>query len=159
NMTVSAPARRVLSLRVFDWDDDGQEDVLVGCDEGIFDGGNLLLKVVNHANGFELQDATSASGYELQMLAMGIANVDANDDGIQDVLISNFGHIALLDRSQHPAVDRGREWASAAYGVPIVGAEPTYSMFDSTDPDQAALGRFQAQFLDTSSTTFPTTKW
>jgi hypothetical protein len=75
-----------------DADLDGDLDLYVGNDAGPYIDPNLLLK--NDGTGHFTRDVDC--GCELEMLTMGVAVGDANQDGLPDLYITDVGSPALL---------------------------------------------------------------
>jgi hypothetical protein len=160
-VTVDAPRRRVQALRVADWDGDGRDEVLAGADVGMISGGNQLLRVEPGPGGvgFALRDATVGSGFDHEVLSMGVALVDADEDGRDEVLVTNLGWPLLLRRASGVVTDVGRMLMPDSFGLLVPGQMPHYRYFDPENLREAALARFQEEYLDEHSPLFPSTKW
>lgn len=153
---VDAPARRAQALRLMDRDGDGQDELLVVADFGMIDGGNQVLRVLPQAGGgFSLRDATAGTGFDQQVFGMGLGVLDVDGDGRDELLVTNFGCNALIS----DGVDRAVELGADAYGVRLPNERPSFRGFDLEHAREGALARFQERYLDTSSTSMPTTKW
>jgi len=159
-MPVTAPRRRVQGLRMHDWTGDGRDELLVTNDIGTYDGGNLLLRVEATAGGgFALRDATAGSGFDQELYGMGIGLIDIDEDGRNEVVLTNVGHNVVLTGRQGLSRDVNLLFTREAYGMVIPGEMPTLRSFDLENPRERAWGRFQDLYLDPRSPRFPTTKW
>jgi hypothetical protein len=160
SMTVDAPARRVQGLKVFDWDDDGHDEVLVAADFGMLDGGSQVLRVATTpGGGLTLRDATAGSRFDHAIFGMGIGVLDVDGDGRDEVLVANFGRNVLLRRAGGVGTDVATALGADAYGMLVPGDAPRFRAFDPEHPWEGPMGRFQSLYLDESSPVFPTTKW
>lgn len=157
---VALGPRRVLGIRAFDWDDDGRDEVLVGADFGMFNAPNALLRVRPTAGGgVALQDATEGTGFAVGMFAMGIAPLDVDGDGRDEIYIPNIGPNVLLRREAGVGRDVAAPLGADAYGETIPGRQPEYRYFDPENPREGPMGRYQDAFLRPSSGLFVTSKW
>jgi len=82
-------------LATFDYDDDGLMDVyflsgtpLRGTGQDAPRGGNALYR---NLGGFRFADTTQTAGIGLAGYGLGVAAADYNNDGHQDLYVSNFG--------------------------------------------------------------------
>ncbi len=156
---VTLSARRVQGLRLFDWDDDGHDEVLVCADFGMFDGGNAVLRIDGRGGALALRDVSAGTGFDLPIFAMGVAPIDADGDGRDEVLVSNIGREVLFQRTAGHARDVAVALGADAYGMVITGMRPTFRALDPDNPLEGPIGVFQDAYLDARSPLFPTVKW
>ena len=148
--------RRVQTVRMIDLDGDGRDEVVFASDFGMLNGGNGVLRVTpSPGGGFTFTDITAATGFDQQVFAMGIGVLDVDGDGHDDVLVANFGRNVLFSNGR----DRAAELGADVYGVNIPGVRPMYRSFDPDNAIEGPMGRFQDQYIVTSSMAMPTTKW
>ncbi len=159
SVPVTAPPRFVQGMRLFDWDDDGQDEVLVAADFGMFGGPNQVLRIDRSGGGLALRDATAGTGFDLPIFGMGVAALDVDGDGRDEVHVPNIGRDVTFQRT----AGRGREVAAAlgttAYGMVIPGERPMFRALDPGNALEGPIGAFQTAYMDERSTVFPTTKW
>lgn len=158
-MPVTAPRRRVQGLRMHDWTGDGRDELLVTSDIGTYDGGSLLLRVELTPEGFALRDATAGSGFDHELYGMGMGLIDIDEDGRNEVVLTNIGHDVVLTGRQGLSRDVNLQLTRDCYGMVIPGEMPTFRYFDHENPRERAWGRFQDMYFDQRSPRFPTTKW
>lgn len=158
-MPVTAPRRRVQGMRMHDWTGDGRDDLLVTCDIGTYDGGNLMLRVELTPEGFALRDATAGSGFDHELYGMGLGLIDIDEDGRNEAVLTNIGHNVVLTGGQGLSRDVNLQLTRDSYGMVIPGEMPTFRWFDMENPRERAWGRFQDMYFDPRSPRFPTTKW
>ncbi len=158
-MPVTAPRRRVQGMRMHDWTGDGRDELLVTNDIGTYDGGSLLLRVESTPEGFALRDATAGSGFDHELYGMGMGLLDIDEDGRNEVVLTNIGHNVVLTGRQGLSADVNLLLARDCYGMVIPGEMPTFRFFDEENPRERAWGRFQDLYFDQRSARFPTTKW
>lgn len=157
---VDAPACRAQAIALADWDGDGQDDVLVGTDYGMFFGGDMVLRPgVAPGGGLTLGNVTAGSGFNHEIFTMGIGAIDVNGDGQDEFLLTNLGRNVLLSRSAGRVTDVAVALGADAYGMLIPGATPQFRYFDPSSSREGPYGRFQADYFDRSSPAFPSTKW
>ncbi len=156
-----ATPRRAQALRMFDWDDDGIDELLVAADFGMLDGGNQVLRAIVDPAGtpLALRDATAGTGFDQQFFGMGIAAIDADGDGRDEVLVTNFGRDVLLRRDASGSTDVAAALGAQLYGFSIPGAAPRYRSFDPMHVWEGPMGTFQRTWLREGAPEFPTTKW
>ncbi len=160
-VTVDAPPHGSLAIRALDWDDDGFDELLVATDFGMLDGGNQILRVVPDPGGvgFSLRDGTAGTGFDQEIFGMGIAAIDADGDGRDEVIVTNFGRNLLLRRSAGVGTDVAVALGADAYGMWLGGPPPHYRYFDPDSPFEGGFARFTAGYLDPASPQYPSTKW
>ena len=157
---VNAPARRAQALALTDLDGDGRDEVLAVTDTGEVDGGNLVLRVdAAPGGGFALTDVTAGTGFDRGGFSMGVAPVDVDGDGRDEVLVTNFGCNQLFALRGGRLEDTAAIFAAEAYGFVDPAAHPVFRAFDMENPMEGAMGRFQQRYLLSSSPAMPTTKW
>lgn len=152
---------RAIALAMVDWDHDGRDEVLVAADQGLFIGGNQLLRVEPGAGGvgFRLREATAGTGLDVPMAGMGVARIDVDEDGTDEVLITNFGRNLLIKNDRGVAQDVTRMFGAESYGFEVPGQWPTFRTLDDENPAERALYQFRQRFLDHESPLFMGTKW
>ncbi|MEZ4394619.1 MAG: CRTAC1 family protein [Polyangiales bacterium] len=155
---VAAEARRALSIRWHDLDLDGRDELLVIADFGMLNGGNQVLRVEGQGDALTLREAPVPQGFGAEIFGMGVAPIDVDRDGRDELMISNFGRNLLLQRRGDAWVDVAEALGGGAYGIVTNEANP-WSEFDPEHPWMGPLDGFQAQYLDPASPLAPTTKW
>jgi len=159
-IAVSMAPRRVQGIRIFDWDDDGRDEVLIAADFGMFEAPNAILRLEVSAGGaLALRDEGGGSGFDVAMFGMGIAALDVDGDGRDEVLLPNIGPQVLLRREAGRGRDVAAALGAAAYGVAVPGERPTFRYFDPESPREGPLARYQAAYLRPTASLFPTASW
>ena len=154
---VRAGARYVQAIRVMDLDRDGRDEVLVGADFGMLRGGNQVLDVVLAAEGVSLRERAVA-GLSPALFAMGVAPIDADGDGVDEVLVTNYGRNALLSRRGDAWVDVAASLGADVYGFRL--ARPVeLPAFDPSGRWMGPMSAFSRAYLDERSAATPSTKW
>lgn len=156
-MHVAAGARQVQAMRVLDIDGDGRDEVLVGADNGMVAGGNQVLDVVADPRGFALRERPAA-GFEHAMLAMGIAALDVDSDGADEVVVTNYARNVMVTRRRGALVDVASTLGGDAYGFEI-GDRPTVPDYNPDFGWMSYFARFIRAFVDDRATAHPSTKW
>ncbi len=156
---VTLTPRRVQGMRLFDWDDDGHDEVLVSSDFGMFDGANAVLRIDRSGGSLALRDASAGTGFDLAMFGMGVATIDADGDGRDEVLVSNIGRQVLFQRTAGHGRDVAAALGADAYGMVIAGMRPTFRALDPGNALEGPIGVFRDAYLDARSPLFPTVKW
>ncbi len=157
-VTVLAAPRRALALRWHDLDGDGVDELIVGNDFGMLNGGNQVLRVGREGGALVLRESPMA-GFQVEMFAMGVAPIDVDADGVDEVLVTNFGRNVLLRRAGDRWVDVARRWRASAYGVNLPGERPDFRYLDPDNRWMGPMATFRDRYLDTESTRMPSTKW
>jgi hypothetical protein len=83
-----------------DLDDDRDPDLYVVNDYGGAVYGNRYLRNDSTAGALVFTDVTAGSGLELDINGMGLAVGDLDGDPIPDLVVTDWGHIHLLDSEQ-----------------------------------------------------------
>ena len=156
---VTLSPRRVQGMRLFDWDDDGQDEVLVSVDFGMFDGANAVLRVDRSGGGLALRDATAGTGFDLPVFGMGVAVLDVDGDGRDEVYVPNIGRDVLFQRTAGRGQDVAAALGADAYGMVVAGSLPQFRALDPDNALEGPIGVFRAAYMDQRSPAFPTTKW
>lgn len=152
---------RAVAMAMVDWDHDGRDEVLVAADQGLFSGGNQLLRVEPGAGGvgFRLREVTMGTALDVPMAGMGVARIDVDEDGTDEVLITNFGRNLLVRNDRGVARDVTAMFGAGSYGFEVPGQWPTFRSLDDENPAERALYHFRRRFLDQDTPLFIGTKW
>ncbi|MFM7296939.1 MAG: CRTAC1 family protein [Planctomycetota bacterium] len=159
-VTVEAAPRRVLAIRWHDVDRDGRDELMVIADFGMLNGANQILRVERGADGaLRLRESPPPLGFAVRIFGMGVAPIDVDRDGRDELLVTNFGRNVLLR-------ERGGRWeddavalGADAYGIARVDDRPRGNDFDPEHSWMGPMEIFQRRDLDRASELLPTTQW
>lgn len=157
-LPVEAQSRRALAIRWHDLDRDGRDELLVVADFGMLNGGNQVLRVEGEGETLRLREAPLPQGFGVEIFGMGVAPIDVDRDGRDELLITNFGSNVLLRERDGRWFDVARSLGADAYGMRVDRVGP-WSEFDPEHVWMGPLDEFQARYLDPGSELAPTTKW
>lgn len=122
------------ALAVFDFDDDGRDDILFLGGEMTIDGvaaRGHSSRLYRNVGGFRFRDVTAAAGIGHVGLAMGVAAGDFDDDGLPDLYLTRAGPNLLLRNRG----DGSFEDVTAAAGVAGAGEIGAGPLFVDADGD------------------------
>lgn len=158
-MPVHAAPRRAQAIRWHDLDADGRDELLVTADFGMLDGGDQVLRPEGAGDALALREAPLPEGFGVEIFGMGIAPIDVDRDGRDEVLLTNFGRNVLLRARGGRWVDDAVALGADAYGIPDPAGPPAHREFDPAGRWMGPMGEFQSRYIDLSSELYPTTKW
>jgi hypothetical protein len=151
----------------WDYDEDGDPDLLVGNDFGPVDVGDQLWRNVgpdsDDPDGWLFTDVSAQANFDTKLFTMSTTVADFDNDLDLDVYLANFGfnvlHVVEDGVATDEAVDRGvgvghladpipMPTEDPSFGVPIDGMEEFVE--DYTDPslDQYVLTSWASIFFD-----------
>jgi hypothetical protein len=82
-----------------DCDNDGRLDILVvngsTVEEYKRSGGNLMVTLYHQDSDFKFHDITQGAGLSMKGWGMGVAVADYDNDGLQDIYVTGYGHNVL----------------------------------------------------------------
>lgn len=159
SVPVRAEPRRALALRWHDLDADGRDELIVGSDFGMLNGGNQVLRVERVGGALTLTEQPLPPGFDARIFAMGVSPIDVDGDGVDEVLVTNYGCNVLMHRVESHWVDMARAWGADAYGVPLAGQEPHFNPLDPDNRWMGPMAGFRDRYLEPGSTRMPSTKW
>jgi hypothetical protein len=160
DVPVEMPTRRTQTVQMLDWDGDGRDEIVAAADIGFVDGGNFVLRVDRRADGtVRIVDASAGTGIDLEITGMGVAAIDIDEDGLDEVLMTNIGANVLYSRRTRPARDVARAFGADAYGVLLPEGPPTFRPLDPENALEGALLEFHRGYLFPPRAETPTTKW
>lgn len=155
---VHAAPRRSLALRWYDLDNDGVDELLVANDFGMLNGGNQVLRVVREGGAVALRES-DLPDFREEIFAMGIAPIDVDANGADELIVTNYGRNLLLRREGDRWVDDAMARGAGAYGVELPGMVPEFVSLDPSHAWMGPMASFRDRYLDTGSRHMPSTKW
>ena len=155
---VDAAPRRALAIRWHDLERDGRDELLVIADFGMLNGGNQVLRVEGAGDAMRLREQP-VQGFDVEIFGMGVAPIDVDRDGRDELIVTNFGRNALLR-------ERGGRWEDVAvalgadaYGFYDPDARHRWVDYDPAHPWMGPMDVFQSRYLDRDGPLCPSTKW
>jgi hypothetical protein len=158
-VAVEASPRRVLAMRWYDVDRDDRDELIVVADFGMLNGGNQVLRVEGAGASLTLREAPLPAGFNVEVFGMGIAPIDVDRDGRDELLITNFGRNVLLRSHNDRWDDVAQALGADAYGIVSEGTPHRWSGFDPDHHWMGPMSDFQRRYLDQGNALTPTTKW
>ncbi len=155
---VHAAPRRSLALCWKDLDGDGADELIVANDFGMLNGGNQVLRVERGGGAVALRESP-LPGLQAEIFAMGAAPIDVDADGVDEVIVTNYGRNLLLRRAGDRWVDEAVALGAGAYGVELPSEEPEFMSLDPSHAWMGPMASFRGRYLDTDSRHMPSTKW
>ncbi|MFO0629009.1 MAG: FG-GAP-like repeat-containing protein [Polyangiales bacterium] len=156
---VLAAPRRALAVRWYDLDRDDRDELLVIADFGMLNGGNQVLRLEGHGENVLLREVPPPRGFDVEIFGMGIAPIDIDRDGQDELLITNFGRNVLLQARDGVWDDIAVRAGADAYGQLVPDVTPHWNPLDPEHVWMGPMDRFEARYLDRESGLMPTTKW
>ena len=132
-------------LATFDYDNDGFTDAyfLNGAHSTSqpIHMGNALLQLRYTRGNTQFRDVSRAAGLDYRGVGLGVAVTDFNNDGFQDVYVSNFGNNLLFQNNGDGTFSDVTDVAQVADGQKF-GAGPVFADFDSDGDADLFCGNY-----------------
>lgn len=132
-------------LATFDYDNDGYTDAYFlngghSTSQPIHMG-NALLQLRYTGSNTQFRDVSRAAGLDYRGVGLGVAVTDFNNDGFEDVYVSNFGNNLLFQNNGDGTFSDVTDVAQVADGQKF-GAGPVFADFDSDGDADLFCGNY-----------------